>query len=534
MRATLIAPAPPDISAFGARSLSAYLRSNGYETRVIFLPGSIGLLKEGGDYVYSYNKETLSSIARLCEGSALVGVSFMTSYYDRALQITEYLKSALPGVPLIWGGIHPSSKPEEALRVADMVCVGEGEEPLLKLMRRIEAGEELAGVEGIWTKKNGAVVKTPLHPLVKALDDLPYFDFSNHEHYVLDRLSGQMEPLTDELFKHHLPLLPYFDGSLIRAFRTMTDRGCPHMCSYCNVTNIKQMYKDDNAAYFRSRSVENAMAELVAIKTRYPFVEAIQFFDDTFFARPLKQIESFAELYKEKVGLPFYCQASPNTLSEAKLSALVNAGLVYVEMGVQTGSDRIKKMYHRNESNEKILEATRLLKGYVENGKLMPPDYHVIIDNPWETEEDTLATARLLYDIPKPYGLCISSLVFFPQTELYNKALEDGIIEDEMKEIYRKPFYVPPKRTYMNFIIYLLTFQRFPKSLVKLLMSDGARSLFGGIRSGFLYGAFYAMGETARLAAKGLSALRRGDLGRIAAFLRKLVIHDPLVAGRKQ
>lgn len=534
MKVTFITPTPPDLSAFGVRSLSAYLRAKGVETSLIFLPGSIGLLKEGGEFAYHYPEHVLDHIVDICKGSDIIGVSFMTNYFDRALQVTGNIKKALPDTPLIWGGIHPSSKPEEALEYADMVCLGEGEEALFDVVTRLAGGKDVAGAAGVWVKRGGSIIKSPLRNLIPSLDKIPNFDFSNNGHYVLDRKSGAIEVLDDELLKAHLPILPHFNGGFVKAFRTMTDRGCPHRCSYCNVSNIKEMYKADETPYFRARTVENAVAELVEIKKRFPFVEAVQFFDDTFFARPLKNLEVFAELYKEKVGLPFYCQASPNTLSEAKLAVLMGAGLVYVEMGVQTGSEKIKKLYRRSESNEKILNATRLISQWVDKGELLPPDYHVIIDNPWETDDDTMDTARLLYQIPKPYGLCISSLVFFPLTELYNKAVAEKVVEDEMKDIYRKPFYIPPRETYANFLIYLFTFQRFPKTLIRFLMSDGLVKRLSGKKLGFLLRAAYSIGEMARLMGKGIAALRRGDFWRISGYLRGLMLHDPLVMGRKK
>jgi radical SAM superfamily enzyme YgiQ (UPF0313 family) len=535
MKVTLITPTPPDLSAFGVRSLSAYLRSKGVDTNVIFLPGSIGHLKEGNQFTYRSPAHVVDRIVDICKGSDVIGVSFMTSYFDRALQVTGDIKKTLPDIPLIWGGIHPSNKPEEALEYADMVCLGEGEEALLDVVTRISAGKEVAGSPGVWVKRDGSIIKSPLRNLIPSLDKIPHFDFSNSGHYVFDKKSGAIEVLDDELLKVHLPILPHFDDRYVKAFRTMTDRGCPHRCSYCNVSNIKEMYKSDESPYFRARSVESAVEELVQIKKRFPFVEAIQFFDDTFFARPLKNLEAFAKLYKEKVGLPFYCQASPNTLSEAKLAALIEAGLVYVEMGVQTGSDKIKKLYRRTESNEKIVEMTKVIARWVDKGALLSPDYHVIIDNPWETDDDTMDTVRLLYQIPKPYGLCISSLVFFPLTELYNKAVEEKVVENEMNEIYRKPFYLPPRRTYANFLIYLFTFQRFPKFLIGFLMNDRIVKRLSGMKLGFLLGIFYSIGETARLAAKGITALRRGDFWRITGYLRGVLLRDPLVAmGRKK
>ena len=530
MDITLLAPTPPDVSAFGVRSLSAYLRSRGYTTRIIFLPGSIGLLREGGGVVYHYEKPTLDDIVDLCRDSSLVGVSFMSSYFDRAVQLTQEIKRSLD-IPVIWGGIHPSCKPEEALAHADVVCVGEGEEALEELLATLKTGGSHLGLPGLWFRDGGGIVKNRLRPLIRNLDALPNFDFSNEVHFIYDKDTKRIVPLTEQILETALPLLPFFNNTLKRAFRTMTDRGCPHHCAYCNVSNLRAMYKEDPTPYLRARSVTNVIEELAGIRKRFPFVEVIQFFDDTFFARPAAQLKEFAARYKERVGLPFYCQASPTTLTEEKLVHLIDAGLVYVEMGIQTGSRKIKELYRRTESNEKILAGTNILHRH--RDRLLRPDYHVIIDNPWESESDTFDTVKLLVEIPKPFGLCISSLVFFPQTELYDKAIREGILKDEVADVYRKPFYIPPKRTYVNFLIYLLTFQRFPRWLLTLLVRDRTVRYLSGKNLAPLYGLFYALGEAMRFAAKGFRAVRRGDWKRIVLYARGVISRDPVVAGRK-
>jgi radical SAM superfamily enzyme YgiQ (UPF0313 family) len=531
MKITFVTPTPPGVAAFGVRSLSAFLRNKGYETNLIFLPGSIGLLKEGGRFIYQYQKVIIDQIIELCHGTDLIGISFMTNYFDRSMQITTELKRHLD-IPVIWGGIHPSTKPEEALEYADMVGLGEGETALLELAEKIESGRDYYNTQGIWFKHKGEIIRNNINPLIKNLDSLPHFDFSNKGHFILNKESGRIELLNDELFKKAMPLLPSCNGDLKMAFRTITDRGCPHHCTYCHVSSIKKLYKKDKTPYLRTRSPENVIDELVRIKNRFRFIEVLQFFDDTFFVRSLKHIERFSELYREKIGLPFYCQASPSTLTEAKLNALLDAGLVYVEMGIQTGSKRIRDLYRRKESNEEILKATRMLHAY--RDRLITPDYHIIIDNPWETENDRLETAKLLYQVPKPYGLCISSLVLYPKTHLYEKGVKEGIIKDEVKDIYRKPFYVPPSRSYLNFLIYLFTFQHFPKRIIAFLMRDNIIKKLSEMKLSNVYKLLYIVGEALRLLVKGVKALMRGDLQRISMYFKRLIQRDPVVAGRKR
>lgn len=530
-RITIITPTPPDISAFGVRSLSSYLRSKGFDTRLIFLPGSISKLKKGDNFIYTYDAGVLERIIELCRGSDIVGISFMSNYFDRALQVTETIKKNLDST-VIWGGIHPTTSPEQSLKYADAVCIGEGEEALLELAERKEKKEDFYDIKGIWFKKDGAVIRNSLRESFAELDQLPFFDFSLKDHYLLDQRTNRIIPIDAAAFKNVLPRLPHPDGKLRIGYRTMTDRGCPHKCSYCNISNQKEMYEKIGLKYFRARSVENFITELEDIKNRFPFIGAIQFFDDTFFARPAHELEQFAKSYKERIGLPFYCQASPNTISGKKMEHLVNAGMVYVEMGVQTGSSRIKQLYNRTESNEKIVEAARTISRYVP--RIFPPDYHIILDNPWETEEDTMDTVRLLMQLPKPYGLCISSLVFFPQTALYHKAKKEGLIKDDVSDIYRRPFYVSPNRSYPNFLIYLLTFQHFPRTILNVLTRQKVVDFLSKTDLSFLYDIGCRVGEFIRIIFKGINAVSNHDWERIRLFLNKMRMNDPIMDGRKR
>jgi radical SAM superfamily enzyme YgiQ (UPF0313 family) len=533
---TLITPTPPDISAFGVRSISAYLRAQGHRTKVIFLPGGVQYL-DGRGQAYRYDPRVLAQIVDLCRGSDLVGLSFMTNYFDRAVQLTAEVRARL-GLPVIWGGIHATCRPAEALEHADFVCVGEGETALEELLAALTTGGGTQGIAGVWCRRGGQIVDNGPRPLIVDLNTLPHFDVSNQEHYLLHLQRREVVPLDDALFQDILPVLPYFGHTLLPAYRTMTDRGCPHACTYCNVPTIKGIFEGGPTPYFRHRAVEHVMDELAEVKARFPRVAAIQLFDDTFFARPRAWLAEFAQTYRARVGLPLYCQASPTTMTRDKLEMLLEAGLVYVEMGVQTGSQRIRALYNRRESDRQLIEAATLVNGYVRRGhrgkRLLPPDYHVIIDNPWEKPADALDTVRLLFKFPKPFGLCIASLNFFPQTELYRRAVAEGMLGDEVEEVYRRPFFLAPERTYPNFLLYLMSFQRFPRPLMRWLLKDETVRLFQAQNPAWLYRLGYILGEGLRLAAKGLKTLARGDLDRVRRYLkaRRAADHTELGADR--
>jgi len=523
-RITLLAPTPPDCSAFGVRSLSASLRAAGTPTRIVFLPGAMGRLRPDGGFAYAYTRKELAAVKDLCAGSALVGVSVMTPFFDRAAALSAAVRQGRS--PVVWGGVHATLRPAEALAHADFVCVGEGETALAALA----AGQALPpGIYG----RDGAAARAPSDfvpaPLAADLDSLPPFDFSCQEHYLVGP-NQDARPLDAQLMDRLLPVVPGPGGRLRRVYRTMADRGCPHHCAYCNVPSVKALHASDPAPFFRHRSPEHVVAEIEAAQRRFPSMEAVQFFDDTFFAKPLTWFEDFAALYARRVGLPFYCQASPATLDERKLDRLLDAGLCFVEMGVQTGSEKMRRIFRRNVSNRRIEACARMIAA--RRTRLLPPVYHVIIDSPWETQEDLLDTVRLLAALPKPYGLAISSLVLFPGSELQARALAEGRLQDETAEVYRRPFHVPPHRTYAGFLLYLLSFRDFPAPLARLLLRPGLTSWFGRVEPVRFYRLGYGLGETCRLVGKGVRALARGDWRRITAWLGARLRGEPGSRGR--
>ena len=118
-----MSPTPLDVSAFGVRSLSAFLKQKGINVRNIFLSGGVEKYRYRKDYLYRYDKKLIDEVIDLCKGSDLVGISLMTNYFERAIQITSEIKFATD-LPVIWGGIHPTVMPEECIKYSDMVCIG--------------------------------------------------------------------------------------------------------------------------------------------------------------------------------------------------------------------------------------------------------------------------------------------------------------------------------------------------------------------------------------------------------------------------
>ena len=427
MKIALINPTPIDHYSPCIRSLSAYLKQHGHEVRMIFLPCDNYSTRHTPGAIKQMPQSLADDLVDKVRDFDLVGMSFLTSMFDVALQATRAIQKAEPEKRIAWGGFHPSTMPQQALEFVDMVCVGEGEQAFLELVEHLEDGREPYDLRNWWFKKpDGKVVSNPHRPLVEDLDSLPYQDFELEDDWTWDpKTVSHLIKIEWESFQHIVPTYPDRNGDLRISYKTMITRGCPHKCSYCGVAFNHDLYKGQK--YLRRRSVEHMMGEIKEIMRRYPEIGIIHFQDDVFFSTSVEEIEKFSAAWKKEIGMPFRAQCSPATINEAKYAALIDAGLCFTELGIQTGSAETMRMYKRGMTNEQLLKAVNIISKY--GDKTQIPDYHMILDNPWEGTEDVMKGLRLLWTLPPPYNLLPSSLVPYPGTEFYHKAIEDGCSE---------------------------------------------------------------------------------------------------------
>ncbi len=495
MRVALINPTPADHYSPAIRALKAVLKQAGHEVRMIFLPADTYShlhVREG--YIMQMPDSMVEDLVELCKGYDLIGISFLSSMFDVAVQATRALQLAEPERPIVWGGFHPTTMPQQALEFVDIVCVGEGEHAFLELIERMEAGEDYYDVRNFWFRKpDGRVVGNPHRPLIQDLDTLPFQDYTFEDDWSYSDDGQHLVRLTWELFLERMPRYPDRNGDMRYTYKTMITRGCPHKCSYCGVAFNHDLYKGQR--YLRRRSVEHMVAEIKEVVRRFPEIGLVHFQDDVFFSTSNEEIKKFARVWKREVGLPFRAQTSPTTINEEKFAALVDAGLCFTELGIQTGSRETMRLYRRGMTNEQLLKAVNIITKY--RDYIQIPDYHVILDNPWETTEDMMKGLRLLWTLPTPYNLLPSSLVPYPGTEFYHKAIEDGFVTDEYNQIYRKEFH-SPSGNYLNFLFFLTIFNGMPKELVQFLGSDTFVRVFNQKKYDRFWGALYRYGENVR------------------------------------
>jgi len=209
----------------------------------------------------------------------------------------------------------------------------------------------------------------------------------------------------------------------------------------------------------RERSVENVIEEIKEVKNN-PFVLYINFQDDCFFIHNREWIKRFCEEYKRHINLPFIVRVIPTMIDREKMLMLKDAGLCWIVMGIQSGSDRINfEIYERRIRFESVKRAADII-----SETKAAPFYEMIVDNPYETEEDMIETIDAMSTLKKPYIISLAHLTFFPGTPLTEKGIKDNIVTPDAY-LYR--YLLNIDETYFNKLLGITP--SIPRFMVKYL-----------------------------------------------------------------
>jgi radical SAM superfamily enzyme YgiQ (UPF0313 family) len=394
--------------AFGARILSDILKKEGHTvTNVFFKRDKTNEMRPPTEKEYALLSDLIKNI-----DPGLVGISARSTFFPVAREITRGIKQVL-GAPVIWGGAHAIICPEECIKYADIVCVGEGEVPLPRLAAALLNKTDFAHIQGLWVKKAGGdIVKNELCSLVDDLDSLPLPDFSDVDRsYVIENDKCEnIEPLYNDSLTH---------------YNFMTGRGCPFRCDFCSNSVLHSILKG-KGRMLRQRSVDSVIKEILNAKNRFRNLSSVSS-NDELFGLDLKWLSEFTGRYRKEIGLAFHCDIHPSYVTEEKIAALSALGLKTISMGIQSGSERIRlELFGRNTPDAMILNAARLFKKY----KIFP-SYDLILNNPLETEDEVRKTLYFMLRLPGRSRLNLYSLQYHPKTALTQRLLAEGLITEK-------------------------------------------------------------------------------------------------------
>lgn len=419
-----------DIDITGLKSLHYSLLRNSYKSLLLFLPD------------FQEQDKSLEHIASFVQlhSPSIIGLSLMSHEYTGACHLTKYFKTHFPQTPIMWGGIHPTLAPEECLQYADYVCIGEGEQTILDVARNVKNGNiDLKQINNLCYKESDNIKCNSLYPLIDDLDKLPFSDHLPKYSYI--RTAKKIIPLTQRIFRKYAR----HAGT---NYCIMSSRGCPFSCTYCCNNAINRLY---NSNKVRHRSVANVISEIEQAVHDNPYIQYINFLDDSFLSMGNEYLQEFCLQYKQKINKPFIIRSIPVFINREKIQALKTAGIGWISLGLQSGSDRTcRDIYKRKSLKSDFLNATQIIKDYD-----IAAIYDVILDNPFETEEDQWETIHALIETPKPFYTQLFSLTSYLGTELFEKVCRE--YPDRLENATGKDYFFY-KKNILNDITRVATF----------------------------------------------------------------------------
>lgn len=172
--------------------------------------------------------------------------------------------------------------------------------------------------------------------------------------------------------------------------------------------------------------MKSVIDELVEAKKKCKKLVFIHFYDEIFPNLP-GWVDEFVKEYGKKIHLPFTIWSHPKMVSPQLLNKLKAVGLTEVIMGIQSGSERVRReVFHRYESQEDILRAVRAIRQAGVWGS-----FDFMLQHPFETIDDLKASYDLVRQFPSPYELQLHGLNFLPGTDIVDIALEQGLYSKE-------------------------------------------------------------------------------------------------------
>lgn len=451
--------------ANGTMLLSTLLLKAGIQAKILRFCQFEKSYRDYPEFIKAITEEILS-ISPKC-------ISFLTlwPYYHMMLRIAKEIRAANPNITIIFAGPQASFTAKatmEAMDFVDYICTGEGENTVVPFFSAVLSGdfEAVKAVSGLYYRNNGTVCFNSGEVPLCDLDNLPYWD---------DRLWADDYTESQKELSHPTYHMPIDAG-----------RGCPFKCTFCCTSSFLHRT-------YRMKSAERIIRDIKYYKERFG-IRSFNFSHDALTVNKKLITEICDRIIEEKLDIIWKCTSRIDCIDEELVLKMKQAGLVCIEFGIETGSERMQQLIHKKLNLDKVLEKTDFL---LKNG--IRVNMFFIYGLPEETEEDLNKTLDLAFNLIDK-GISYASLSlcrFNPATVITNKYFDDLVLDPEMKILTRGlssgyaeeyeiiknhkelfPFFyhldTPLRRDYQYLEFLMSVYKRYPYSIKYL------RSLYKG------------------------------------------------------
>jgi radical SAM superfamily enzyme YgiQ (UPF0313 family) len=387
--------------------------------------------------------------AILAHKPSVVGFTATTMSIAKAATVAEGVRRLAPDTVLMVGGPHFTALGAETLErmpVFDLGCVGEGEDALVAMLRKLELGEDPRDVPGIVSRDDqGQVVANPLYEGQVDLAALPDLAWDLLDDY----------PARYHAAATYLNKTPFTD--------LIVSRGCKYVCTFC-----------DNQTFgrtIRALPVDRILENIDRLVNEYG-IRSLFFTDDSLMTLRSDFEQVCEGLIDRNYDLEWSINARTSEIDEKILALMKRAGCWQISYGVESGSWEILKRIKKAATPRMQARALNLTAaaGIKSNA-------YIIIGFPGETHETLAETREFLKSVPID-TLRLTFFTPFPNTDItddlvgqgeivadwtrlnfYNIAyIPNGLTREDLERAYRKimmRFYLTP-RVLKSFLPHLL------------------------------------------------------------------------------
>jgi len=344
----------------GIYYIGALLIENGYDVEILNL-------YEEKDQVY---------IEELLEQKKpdVIGFSILNANRLGGIEIAKIAKKINLQIKIIFGGVGATFLYYHLLKnfdCIDYIIIGEGEHTFLELIKAFESDEkDISKIQGIAYKKDNKIIRTKERGFISNLNNIP---------------------IPAKYFKY---------------MHVTSTRGCPWNCFFCGSPKFWKRR-------IRFRSPQNFVDEIELL-----YKKGINFFyfsDDNLTIDKKRIIAICKDILRRGLNISWYAISRVSYIDEEILYWMRRAGCIQISYGVESGSERIRKILNKPLKKKDIIKAFDLTKKY----GILPRAYF-IYGCPGETWDTINETIELMYEI-KPLSCIFYILDIFPGTEFYER-----------------------------------------------------------------------------------------------------------------
>jgi radical SAM superfamily enzyme YgiQ (UPF0313 family) len=338
------------------------------------------------------------TVVAALDGAVCLGVTVLTGApIADALRVSRAAKAALPNLPVVWGGWHPSMFGRECLQEAcvDVTVQAQGEATFAEILERFAEGRSLEGCRGcMFRGADGTVHANPPRPL------LPLDRFRPHDYTLI-------------------PVERYYELKGKRQLDYISSQGCNFRCAFCSdpfVYNRKWVGIEPGSM----------VEKLLALWARYRF-DDVNFQDETFFTNR-ERVATMAQRIVDS-GIRFTWAATMRADQGVRLPDSVwqlckRSGLRRLLVGVESGDDVTLKRIKKDITIDKVFRTAERMR---ELG--LAGIFPFIVGFPDESDasvDATMACARKLRSMSSAFETPIFYFKPYPGSAIVTEAVANG------------------------------------------------------------------------------------------------------------